>query len=143
MKPVKDDGAAVKVRPRLWYDLLRLARELRALEPALVAAPLKTPQLQQAETYGSIDGRGIVTTVRRVGDDFVLLVVNETENGLAFSLNQLPAKLNGRTLYRLYSTEVHPITGSRLADGIRPHDVHVYATSRRFESPQASHGEVK
>ena len=143
MKPAEGDGAGAKVRPPLWYDLLRVARELRALEPALVAAPLKTPNLRQAETYGSIDGRGIICTVRRVGDDFVLLVVNESENGLAFSLQQLPAKLNGRTLYRLYSHEEHPIEGGRLTDGIKACDVHVYATSRRFEDPQAWQGEVK
>ena len=143
MKPAEGDIAGAKVRPPLWYDLLRVARELRALEPALVAAPLKPPHLQQAETYGSVDGRGIVCTVRRVGKDFVLLVVNETENGLAFSLHQLPAKLNGRTLYRLYSPEQHPIKGGRLTDGIKACDVHVYATSRRFEDPQARQGQVK
>jgi hypothetical protein len=143
MKPTEKNGAAAKVRPPLWYDLLRVARELRALEPALVAAPLKTPKLHQADTYGSIDGRGIICTARRVGDDFVLLVVNETENGLAFSLQQLPAKLNGHTLYRLYSPEEHLIEGRRLTDGIKASDVHVYATSRRFEDPQAREGEVK
>jgi hypothetical protein len=143
MKPAEQDGAAAKVRPPLWYDLLRVARELRALEPALVAAPLKTPAIHQAETYGSIDGRGVICTARRVRDDFVLLVVNETENGLAFSLQQLPGKLNGRILYRLYSPEEHPIEGGRLADGIKASDVQVYATSRRFEDPQARQGEVK
>jgi hypothetical protein len=55
----------------------------------------------------------------------------------------LPAKLNGRTLYRLYSPEEHPIEGGRLADGIKASDVQVYATSRRFEDPQARQGEVK
>lgn len=143
MKPAEQEGATAKARPQLWYDLLRVARELRALEPALVAAPLKTPKLHQADTYGSIDGRGIVCTVRRAGDDFVLLVVNETENGLAFSLHQLPVKLNGRTLYRLYSPEEHPIEGGRLTDGIKACDVQVYATSRRFEDPQARQGEGK
>ena len=143
MKPAEQDGAAAKVRPPLWHDLLRVARELRALEPALVAAPLKPPHLQQADTYGSIDGQGIICTVRRVGDDSVLLVVNESENGLAFSLHQLPARLNSRILYRLYSPEEHLIEGGRLADGIKACDVHVYATSRRFEDAQARQGEVK
>jgi hypothetical protein len=143
MKPVESDGAAAKGRPRLWHDLLRVARELRALEPALVATPLKTPDLRQAETYGSIDGRGIMCSLRRVGDDFVLLVVNETENGLAFSLQQLPAKLNGRTLYRLYSPEEHPVENRRLTDGIKSCGVQVYATSRRFEDSQARDTEVK
>jgi len=133
MKLVEDDGSAASSRPRLWHDLLRLASELRALEPALVAPPLKPPIVRHAETYGSIDGGGILCSVRRVADDFVLMVANETDNGLRFSLERLPAELNGRTLYLLYSTEQHPIVGGRLTDGIKPLDVHVYATSRRFE----------
>lgn len=135
MKPVEDDGSPASGRPRLWRDLLLVARELRALEPALIAPPLKSPVVRQAETFGSIDGKGILCAARRVDDDFVLLVVNETGNGLRFSLESLPAKLNGRTLYRLYSPEEHQVTGRRLTDGIKSRDVHVYATSRRFEGP--------
>jgi hypothetical protein len=137
MKPVEDDGSPASGRPRLWRDLLRVARELRALEPALVAPPLKSPMVRQAETYGSIDGKGILCTARRVDDDFVLLVINETGDGLRFSLEGLPAKLNGRTLYRLYSPEKHQVAGRQLTDGIKSRDIHVYATSRRFEDPLA------
>lgn len=137
MKPVEDDGSPANGRPRLWRDLLRVARELRALEPALVAPPLKPPTVRHAETYGSIDEGGILCTMRRVGDDFVLLVENETDNGLRFTLENLPANLNGRTLSRLYSTEEHPVSGRRLTDGIKALDIHVYATSRRFEDESA------
>ncbi len=143
VKPQESDGAGTTARPRLWYELLHVARELRALEPALVAVPLKSPAIRQAETYGSIDGRGLLCTCRRVGDDFVLVVVNETENGLAFTLQQLPAKLNGRTLYRLYSPEEHVVENGRLSDGIKSCDVHVYVTSRRFEDSQARATEGK
>ena len=133
MKPVEDDGTTVNGRPRLWQDLLRVARELRALEPALVAPPLKSPKVHQAATYGSIDGKGILCSVRRVDDDFVILIVNETGDGLRFSLEGLPAKLNSRTLHRLYSQEKLQVSDRKFTDGIKPHDVHVYATSQRFE----------
>ena len=142
MKPVEDDGTTVTNRARLWGDLLRVAREIRALEPALVAPPLKAPIVRQAPTFGSIDGTGIVCSVRRVADDFVLLVVNETGNGLSFSLEGLPGKLNGRALYRLYSPEEHPVAHGQLSDGIKAWDVEVYATSRCFENPLAR-GEVR
>jgi hypothetical protein len=33
--------------------------------------------------------------------------------------------------------EAHPVAGRRVTDGIRSRDVHVYATSRRFEDPLA------
>lgn len=137
MKPVEDDGSPASGRPRLWHNLLRVARELAALEQALVAPPLKSPVVRQADTYGSIDGKGILCTARRVDDDFVLLVVNETGDGLRFSIEGLPARLDGRTLYRLYSPEEQQVAGRQLTDGIRPRDVHVYATSRRFEDPLA------
>ncbi len=137
MKRVEDDGSAVTGRPRLWRDLLRVARELRALEPALIAPPMKSPTVRQASTYGSIDGKGILCSLRRVDDDFVLLVVNETADGLGFSIEGLPAKLNGRTLYRLYATEEQTVADRRLTDGIKPREVHVYATSRRFEDRSA------
>jgi hypothetical protein len=143
LKPIEDDGTPASDRPRLWHDLLRLARELRALEPALVAPPIKSPTVRQAETYGSIDGKGILCTVRQVDDNYVLLVVNETGDGLGFSLENLPAKLSGRTLYRLYSPEEHKVTSRRLADGIKPREIHVYATSRRFEDPLANGNRIR
>lgn len=135
VKPVEDDGTAVAGRPKLWRDLLRLTRELRALEPALVAPSLRSPKVRQSPTYGSIDGQGILCSLRRVDDDYVLLVVNEAGDGLAFSVENLPAKLNGRTVHRLYSAEEQVIERRSLSDGIRPRDAHVYATSRRFEHP--------
>ena len=75
--------------------------------------------------------------MRRVGDDFVLLVMNETDNGLHFSLENLPAKFNGQNLYRLYTPEEYTIAGRRLTDGIKSSDVHMYETSRRFEDTSA------
>jgi len=63
--------------------------------------------------------------------------VNESGDGLGFSLEGLPTRLNGRNLYRLYSTEEHTVAGRRLTDGIKSREVHVYATSRRFEDPLA------
>ncbi|MHC1769149.1 MAG: hypothetical protein AB9869_33510 [Verrucomicrobiia bacterium] len=140
MKPVEDDGTTVTGRPRLWRDLLRLARELRALEPALLAPPMESAKVRQSPTYGSIDGAGIVCSLRQVDDDYILLVVNEAGDGLAFSIENLPAKLDGRTLHRLYSSEEHVIDRGALRDGIRSRDVHVYATSRRFESAMSTLG---
>ena len=76
-----------------WAQILLLYNSLLIFWP--------TPVVRLAETYGSIDGKGILCSVRRVEEDFVLLVVNETDNGLRFTLEGLPAKLNGRTLRRI------------------------------------------
>ncbi len=52
---------------------------------------------------------------------------------LAFAAERLPNRLEGRTLHRLQSDEEHRVTEGRLMDGIKATEVHVYATSRRFE----------
>lgn len=132
-KPSEQDGAPGTGRPRLWRDLLKVGRELRALEPALVAKPSRPPAVRMPETFGSHDRPAILASLRQVGDDFVLLVANESAHGLAFAVERLPRRLEGRTLHRLHGGEEHRVTDGRLMDGIKGTDVHVYATSRRFE----------
>jgi len=137
-KPWSPDGVPGKGRPPLWSDLLRLARELRALEPALVAVPERRIRVTPAETFGSHEVPALRASLRRVGDDEVILVANESGHGLRFTVDQLPARLRGRTLYRLPGGEEHRLEDGRFTDGLRGWDVHVYATSRRFEPPDGA-----
>ena len=100
------------------------------------AAP--APTLEVEENPSSSDQGGFVSSLRRVGDDWVLLVANERVSGRAFRLTGMPRALEGRSLYRLGSDEEVPMKDGRLRDGIRGFDVHVYATSRRFEAPESA-----
>jgi hypothetical protein len=72
--------------------------------------------------------------LRKTSADWVLIAVNESTYGISFQVKDLPADLNGRTLYRLYTGESHEVTRGGFRDGIRGFGVHVYATSRRFEA---------
>ncbi len=126
---------AIEKDSSLWRDLMKVARELRALEPAIVAEAGSVEPLACAEeTYGSIDGQGPKLMLRRTGDDWVLLAVNEWALGVSFFVTGLPEELEGKTLYRLYSDESHIVSDATIRDGIRGFGVHVYATSRRFEA---------
>lgn len=119
----------------LWRDIMKVARELRALEFGIVGDPPKeTPVAVADETYGSIDGRGPRLMLRKTQQDWVLIAVNEHSQGISFRIRELPQELEGRTLYRLYSEETHWVTDGRIHDGIRGFGVHIYATSRRFEA---------
>lgn len=133
-KPWDTDAPKAGGRPRLWSDLMRLGRELRALEPALLAAPVGRPVVRLAPTFGSHDRFPLVASHRRVEGDDVVLVVNESPHGLRFAIEHLPGRLNGRRLHRLGTDENLCVAGGRFEDGIRATDVHVYATSRRFEA---------
>jgi hypothetical protein len=118
----------------LWKDLMKTAKELRALEPGVVGAVGGTPVAVADETYGSIDGQGPRLMLRRAGDHWILIAVNECAQGVSFQVKQLPKEMEGRTLYRLYSEETQVVRGGGFRDGIRGLGVHVYATSRDFES---------
>jgi hypothetical protein len=81
-----------------------------------------------------IDGQGPRLMLRRVADNWVLIAVKEHTQGVSFRVKQLPKEMEGRTLYRLYSEETQIVRDGGFRDGIRGLGVHVYATSRDFES---------
>jgi len=119
----------------LWKDLMQTAKELRALEPALVGERVgSTPAAVADETYGSMDGPGPRLMLCRAADDWVLIAVNEYAQGVSFQVKQLPKEMEGKTLHRLYSEETQVVTKGAFRDGIRGLGVHVYATRRGFES---------
>lgn len=138
LKPAADDPAPGQARPRLWRDLLQVGRELRALEPALVARPEEGWSVRVEPTFGSHEVPPIRATLRRVQDDDVLIVMNVSPHGVRFRIDGLPGRLNGRTLHRLRSDEARPVAGRRWEDGIKGWQVQVYATSRRFEPGPAT-----
>jgi hypothetical protein len=120
---------------QLWTDLLKISRELRALEPGIVGKPPETAPVSVGDdTYASIGKEGPVLMLRKTGDDYVLIAVNESYVGIGFNVSRLPDELNGKILYRLYSEEAKLVQNNSFRDGIRGNDVHVYATSRRFEA---------
>ena len=119
----------------LWRDLMKIAKELRALEPGIVGErPKNTPISAADETYGSIDGQGPRFMLRKAGQDWVMIAVNEHSQGISFTVSNLPDDLESKILYRLYSDETCKVENRAFHDGIRGFGVHVYATNRRFEA---------
>ncbi|MCC6442428.1 MAG: hypothetical protein IT210_03110 [Armatimonadetes bacterium] len=125
-------------RPQLWNDSLRLARELRAMEPVLLAPPVApAPAMKVEESPGSNDGKGLRLALKQVGEDYALVLLNDGIEGLAFTVRNLPATLEGKTLYRLGTDETRTVSGRSFRDGIRGSEVHIYTTSRRFEAERS------
>lgn len=138
LKSLDDQGMPVTGKPRIWNDLLHIAREIRAIEPALITKPVTGVEIYLEDSFGSFDNNGVLFTVRQVENDFLIIVINEIESeiseGRVFTLENLPRAINGRKLFRLYSDEEHVIKDKQFKDGIRQADVHVYATTRKFEN---------
>lgn len=124
----------LKPEDQLWTDLLAVARELRALEPGIVGTPPAAPPVSVGDdTYASIGEEGPALMLRQADEDWVLIAANESYAGIGFEVSQLPDELNGKTLYRLHTDESVTVQDNRFRGGIKGYDVHVYATSRRFE----------
>jgi hypothetical protein len=132
--------AYIEKDSELWRDLLRLAKELRALEPAIVAPkPPFAPRAEGELNYASFDGDQPVLMLRQyAGADgapqWALIALNELYAGVAFRVSGLPADLEGRQLYRLYSDETVTVANSGFRDGIRGYDVHIYSTSKALQA---------
>ncbi len=122
---------SVEKDSRLWNDLLRLSRVLKTLEPVLVAPTIEpAPKVVTEESYGSLDGDGIVGMLKRAGDDYALILVNETSSGVAFHVSGLPTELEGEVFHRMRSDETHTVKDGAFRDGIRSMGVHIYTTFR-------------
>ncbi len=123
--------------PQIWTDMMTIGRELRALEPAILGqAPSKEPTSAAEETMGPLDGQGPALMLRKTGEDWVLIVANETKWTGAFTVSDLPAELEGAALYRLNSGDSVTVSDGGFRDGIYGYGVNVYATSRRFEATE-------
>ncbi len=122
-----------KPRPQLWRDMLAIARELRALQAAIMAPEVAPPPDYEAEENpSSHDGIGLRLMLRKVDQDHVLIAVNERPTSLAFRIHTLPAALEGKMLMRLGSDESVRVVQGGFRDGIETYGVHVYATSKVF-----------
>ncbi|HUW62687.1 MAG TPA: hypothetical protein VMZ06_16895 [Candidatus Bathyarchaeia archaeon] len=132
--------AYIEKDSELWRNILRLARELRALEPAIVAPkPPFEPHAEGELNHTSFDGNQPTLMFRQyAGPDgapeCALIAVNEGYTGVAFRVSGLPAALDGRPLHRLYSDETVTVSNGGFRDGIRGYDVHVYATSKALQA---------
>jgi len=112
---------------RFWSELLTVVREVRSMEPFLVASDIRpAPTVRVEENYASQDGGGVRVALRKAGAAYLLVVVNENPNGVAFTVNGLPPALDGKTLERTEPGGSCAVKGRSIRDGIRGFDVHLY-----------------
>lgn len=120
--------------PAFRTSLYALAAELSALQPFLTA-----PNLPEVQAHVVLDlfenpGRGVRTAARQVGDDLLVILVNEDDHRhLTVDVRGL-TKWNGRKLSELYGTDETKVDQGDMAVRMKPFEVKLYCTSRRFES---------
>ncbi len=120
-EPESDEAKA------FWKDLLTVVREV-ADHARFIAAPTVTPaaRVRVEEHYASNDGTGVRAMLKKVGDEYLLIVVNENGCGVTFTVSGLPAALDGRSLERIGGGDGPTVGGRAFTDGIRGYDVSLY-----------------
>ncbi len=115
-------------------SLYALTAELAALQPFLVAHEYTQGRVSLIEMDRDLSERGVRMSVRRADDEWIIILVNEDNRAhLAVECTDLD-KLNGHELLLLYGTERVSVVRGELVTRIKPLEVKVFATSRRWET---------
>ena len=122
-------------------SLYALTSELAALQPFLTA-PIERYVTVQMIDDGRTDIpiptslRGVNITARRTGRDWLVVLVNEDEHAhMGVEVSGLDA-LNGTEFVELYGDEKTPVSDGAFVTRIRPFEVKLFATHRKWETAQ-------
>ena len=122
-------------------SLYALTSELAALQPFLTA-PIERYVTVQAIDDGRTDIpiptslRGVSITARRIGRDWLVVLVNEDEHAhMGVEVIGLDA-LNGIEFVELYGEEKTTVSDGSFVTRMRPFEVKLFATHRKWETAQ-------
>ncbi len=115
-----------------------LTSELAALQPFLVAPEEKGVRVTVIESYDMRDLLGVRVSARRVGKDWLIILVNEDDRRhMGVEVAGL-TPLNGQSLELLYGQEAVTVGRGEFVTRIRPLEVKVFATGRKWETSRRS-----
>jgi len=119
-------------------SLLALASELNALQPFLTAKELTTVRVSLTPSTGRLPegSRGVRLLARQVAREWLVVLVNE-DNQPHMGVEVIGlSKLNGQSLQLLYGAEQAIVNRGGFVTRLKPYEVKVFATSRKWESPR-------
>lgn len=126
---------ASKPQPAFRLSIYAIAAELAAVRPLLAAPGERGVRvvLVEDDAAAARDAR-VAHVCRRVGDEWLVAVVNEDGRPhMGVAVTGL-APLNGRRLLLLYGAESVEVRGGDLVTRLMPGQVKVFATSRTWET---------
>lgn len=115
-------------------SIYALTSELAALQPFLVAPETVKAQVRLVEMVPPEPTRGVRAAARNVGDEWLVVVVNEDDDKhMGVEVSGL-GSLDGRRLELLYGTEEIAVERGDFVTRLQPFEVKVFATSRQWET---------
>ena len=115
-------------------SLYALTSELEALQPFFVAPEFRQAHLSLIEMRRDLSERGVKMSVRHADGDWVIILVNEDNRTYMGVEVTGIGPLNGRDLELLYGVEKITVEQGELITRIKPFEVKVFATNRRWET---------
>lgn len=129
-------GSSYSKSDELRGSIYALIRELAALQSFLIAPP----EIEAKTTFIDIvfdetdTKRGVKTFVRRCENDWIVVLVNEDNRAhLGIEIQGLNA-LDGRAFELLYGNEQIAIERGTLMTRMKPYEVKVFATGKKWEN---------
>ncbi len=114
-------------------SILSLTSELDKLQPFLVEVD-QSVKVDLIERVHKVDDRGVRVTVKRHGDDWIIILVNE-DNRPHFGVEVSGLEsLNGTNMKLIYGTEEYTVKHGELITRLLPLQVKVFATGLKWQS---------
>ncbi|MFX0200526.1 MAG: hypothetical protein ACFFCW_30780 [Candidatus Hodarchaeota archaeon] len=115
-------------------SLYALTSELEALQPFLVASEYQNAHISLIEMSRNLSERGVKMSVRNAEGEWIIILVNEDNRTyMGVEVTGIGA-LDGWDLKLLYGAEKITVEQGELITRIKPFEVKVFATSRRWET---------
>jgi hypothetical protein len=116
-----------------WNALVPVIQELAGLQAWLAEPEIPLPiKVEQIPSWQSLD-RDVAVTVRRMGDDWLFVFVNEFQGPQTIHV-ELPPQFSGRRLYFLYeSLYVEPAAESYIPLTFSGYGVRILSTRQDLE----------
>jgi hypothetical protein len=133
-------GSETIDQPAFRASILAVTAELAALQAFLAAPNIDLPpvRLIEAGLDGTTEkrGNGVHAAVRRSGDDWLVVLVNEDDTRhLGVELAELDV-IDSRKLHLLYGDETVTVTNGTITTRLMAYETKVFATSREWETKQ-------
>jgi hypothetical protein len=129
-------GSAFLQSEAFRQSIYAVTAELAALQPFLVAENDADAQLELIEFPDEGGGKSVAMTVRRTGDDWLIILVNEDDEPHTGAVVSGLEPLEGRTLHLLYGDEEITVAHGELITRLMGQQVKVFCTNTGFETPR-------
>jgi hypothetical protein len=128
-------GSAYLKNDQFRQSVYALTSELAVIQPFLTAPEQENLNINLAEMVDEEKyTRGVSHSVRRIDDDWLIILVNEDDVWhMGVELTGLE-QLEGKQLFELYSSQKNEILDGALATRLAPYGVKVFATSNKWET---------